>query len=66
MRDYSQVEQVIQSKEVGRKHKSKMYLVRWKGFGPEDDTWEPSDSLEDVQAVIDFETEAAAKESVSP
>lgn len=30
-----------------------MYLVRWRGYGPKDDTWEPEEHLEEVRDLIE-------------
>jgi hypothetical protein len=39
------------------------YLVRWKGYGPEDDQWFPSSKLENAkEAVAEFEAKQAPKE----
>lgn len=38
-----EVEQILKVKKAGRQFK---WLVRWKGYGRDDETWEPLDNLE--------------------
>ncbi|KNZ80212.1 Testis-specific chromodomain protein Y 2, partial [Termitomyces sp. J132] len=38
-----EVDQILDSRLVRRRPQ---YLVRWKGYGPEDDTWEPQKNLD--------------------
>ena len=40
-----EVEKILDSK---RSRNSVKYLVRWKGYGPEDDTWEPPFNLKNA------------------
>ena len=35
--------------------KRSRYLVRWQGYGPEFDTWEPYSNLENTSAMAEFE-----------
>ena len=47
-REY-EVEAIVAQKK--RKGKT-FYKVHWKGFGPEDDTWEPSEALVNAQECL--------------
>jgi hypothetical protein len=42
------VERIIDERTRGR---GKQYLVRWRGYGPEDDCWLPGRELEDCEAL---------------
>ena len=44
-----EVEKILQHRICG---KTTQYLVRWEGFGREDDTWEPEKNLEHAKAKI--------------
>ena len=49
------MEQILNKKKVRGKDK---YLVRWKGFTAESDTWEERENLENAkEAVEEFEKE---------
>jgi hypothetical protein len=50
---------VLDSKYVGRTLK---YLVRWKGYGPANDTWEPWQNLRNAQDLVnEFHSKYPAK-----
>ena len=45
-----EVQQILKKK----KHRGKMvYLVRWKGYGAEDDSWEPRENLGNAEELLD-------------
>ena len=48
------VERILDSKIVGRKPHTKrlQYLVKWKGYGLEDASWEPVEGLEGAPKAI--------------
>ena len=48
------VEMVHAHRDVGRgTRKTRQYLVRWEGYTPEHDTWEPEANLSNAQDIID-------------
>lgn len=42
--EFFEVQEIVDHKYKGKRMK-KLYLIRWQGYGPESDTWEPEDSL---------------------
>jgi hypothetical protein len=66
-----EVQAVLASKEMdvkcgktGRVKKDTWYLVRWTGYGPSFDTWEPKSHMKNAkQAIADFETRAAKEKA---
>jgi len=52
------IDRIIDEKKVGR---GKRYLVRWVGYGEEDDEWLPRRELEDCEALDIWEKERAQR-----
>ena len=48
-----EVEKILDKRVFGRKHLVTKYLVRWKGYTAEQDTWEPLTKLKNAQESID-------------
>lgn len=57
------VKRILDKKE---KNGKSLYLVRWKGFGAKDDTWEPEASLSEVRSLIDAYEEKAQPPKTPP
>ena len=47
-----EVTRVLKLRRTGR-GKKLQYYVRWKGYGPNDDTWEPIENLDKAQEAIE-------------
>ncbi len=45
-----EVERILDHRQEGRRSKS--YLVRWTGYGPEHDTWEPETALQNCRSTV--------------
>jgi len=55
-----EVEQVLDERMEENEDgvKVKHYRIRWKGFGSDDDTWEPKDNLDCADLISNFEAKA--------
>ncbi|GFO15334.1 M-phase phosphoprotein 8 [Plakobranchus ocellatus] len=60
---FYEVEAIIDGPKRRREHLSKIcYKVRWKGYGPEADTWQPTRDLSNVQDMVEeYRKEKAEK-----
>jgi len=58
-----QVDRVLACKKVGR---GKRYLVAWKGYPPEENTWEPHAAISHTSAFEDFQAAQLAADSEVP
>lgn len=43
-----EVDRILDERKVGR---GRRYLIRWKGYGPDFDSWEPGSALEECAAL---------------
>ncbi|PAA66028.1 hypothetical protein BOX15_Mlig017863g3 [Macrostomum lignano] len=44
-----------------RRHGKRQFKIRWKGYGPEEDTWEPEENCDCTELIEEFLKESAAK-----
>jgi hypothetical protein len=44
-----EVEKILNSRKVGRQLQ---YLIRWKGYGPEEDTWQPKADVANAPELV--------------
>ena len=51
-----EVESIVKTREVkrGKQPPRKEYLVKWAGYGPEHNIWEPEDNVADTTAMDDY------------
>ena len=47
-----EIEAVVGNRMRSRKQKVREYKVRWKGFGPDDDTWQTRETLGEAEDLV--------------
>ena len=57
-----EVETLLDQRRTGRGQRVLEYLVRWKGFGPEQDSWEPEKHIHCKTLIEDFERRKAGQD----
>ncbi|KAF9371897.1 hypothetical protein BGX21_004964, partial [Mortierella sp. AD011] len=48
------VRKILDHSEPDKEHKEWYYLVRWKGYGPEHDSWEPYSNFFETKCIRDY------------
>ncbi len=47
--EYFEIEEIISMRKIKNK---KYYLVKWKGFGVEESTWEPYENVKNCKEIL--------------
>lgn len=60
------VEAILAERELkrGRRTPAIEYLVKWEGYGPEHNSWEPAENMEDTEALDIYQAQDAVKEQI--
>ena len=48
-----EVERVLDDRNVGGKSSKKEFLIKWQGYGPEHNTWEPEKNLKNCKEILE-------------
>ena len=57
-----EVEAIRGKKVRGGKYKKVLYLIKWKGYPEEENTWEPAENIHAAELIEKFEKESQEKE----
>mgnify|MGYP000559914508 CR=1 FL=1 len=64
-KDVYEAERLL-AKRWSRGARRPQYLVRWVGYGPEDDTWEPEENILNERLISELEAEIALSTDERP
>lgn len=56
--DYWEVETILAHRDKSRRL-GREYYVRWRGFSPAEDSWEPAGNFKEKETIRDYERDAS-------